>query len=143
MKIHEILGAKKRNGFRREVSAARIKRIECAERVTRWIPVTAVHVRPQHWARTKFNLIERVSCLRRNAPRGNRITAKRSPLIVRLPVVIQTLRGRSECSYAHSMAKLFRRPSIVSCVFRRKPQVVEIGHSSRQYRRWNSEIAAP
>src|ERR1700722_2133317 len=131
MKIHEILEAKKRNGFGGEISAAREIRVKRAEGVSRGVPVTAVHVGPQHWARTKSNLIERVSRLRGNAPCGNRIAAKRSPLIVGFPVVIEALGGWPEGSYPHSMAKLGRRAAIVRHVFRRKPQIIQVNHASR------------
>ena len=39
----------------------------------------------------KTDLVESVSSLGRNAPGGNRIAAKRSPLIVGFPVVIEAL----------------------------------------------------
>src|ERR1700733_6805828 len=143
MKIHEILGAKKRNGFGGEISAAREIRVKCAEGVSRGVPVTAVHIGPQHWARTKSNLIERVSRLRGEAPCTNRIISEAPPLEVSLPVVIQTVRWRAEGSYTHGMAKLGCRAAIVRRVLRRKPQVVEIDHASRKYRRRNCEIAPP
>src|SRR3984885_7025413 len=143
MKIHEILGAKKRNGFGGEISAAREIRVKCAEGVSRGVPVTAVHIGPQHWARTKSNLIERVSRLRGEAPRTNRIISEAPPLEVRLPVVIQSVRWRAEGSYTHGMAKRGCRAPIVRRVFGRKPQVVDIEHASREYRCRNREIATP
>src|ERR1700723_3825727 len=119
MKVNQVLWSNERNHFCCEVSAAREIRIERAKGIPRVISIAAVRIGTQHGARSKSNLIERVSGLGRNAPCGNRIAAKRSPLIVGLPVVIQALGWRSESPRSHSITKLCRGSAIVGRLFRR------------------------
>src|SRR6202041_606762 len=143
MKINQVLWSNERINLRREVSAAREVRIERAKGIPCLISIAAVRIDTQHGAGSESNLIERVSGLRGNTPCGNRIAAKRSPLIVGLPVVIEALRGGPEGPRSYSMAKLCCGPAIVRRLFGRQSQVVEIGRASRQYRGGNCEIAAP
>ena len=144
MYVHQILRPKRRSQFRGEIGASREERIVCAERIALPLPLSPLYTsagnRGRGWKRAWLKVdpvsVETLQAAIESFPND-------PALIVSFPVVIPVSSYVGGTLLCRRYGVLIRGTAIVRGVFCRKSNVIEIGHTSRENRHGNREIAAP